>query len=435
MESEVIKCEICGTEMRTRVNGSHLKRAHNITLADYVSRYPNAPIGKRTPKLPTYKCQICDTDVIGSQSLSKHLRIFHNLSLESYYIDYHCNGIVPTCKCGCGNDAPFHNMEKGFRTYIHNHGTTFAENNEEYKKRKTFISWNTGLTMETDDRVRENGQKIKAAWNPTNLKARTEGYQKTMMERYGVINGFQDEAIKEKSKNTLLAKYGYDNPNKSPAIKKKTKSTKLDRYGDENYVNPEKNKSTCMTRYGVTNVNKLDSVREKISDTQGERYGGMGWGSPTIGRKIKDTNLQRYGTEIPMHNEELFIKQKVACFKMKDYTLPSGRIVKVQGYEPFALNMLMSHYGEADVVVSRRDLPKFFYTIDGKLHKYYPDVYVKSTNTIVEVKSMWTSTKNVEVDKLKMESVINNGCNFRRLIFNGKGELIDDTTKNSFTNV
>lgn len=34
MSSCLIKCELCGLNMKTRLNGSHLKRIHNISLKD-----------------------------------------------------------------------------------------------------------------------------------------------------------------------------------------------------------------------------------------------------------------------------------------------------------------------------------------------------------------------------------------------------------------
>ena len=53
-------------------------------------------------------------------------------------------------------------------------------------------------------------------------------YEQKCLYKYGVKNIFQDENIKNKSKET-----------------------KRNKYGDENYNNPEKNKKTCVERYGV----------------------------------------------------------------------------------------------------------------------------------------------------------------------------------------
>jgi hypothetical protein len=81
------------------------------------------------------------------------------------------------------------------------------------------------------------------------------------------------------------------------------------------------------------------------------------------------------------------------CFK--DYTLPSGEIKRIQGYENLALDELVKIYKEDDIVTNRREMPKIYYYIKTKKYRYYPDIYIKSENKIIEVKSHYTYTKNL----------------------------------------
>ncbi len=95
--------------------------------------------------------------------------------------------------------------------------------------------------------------------------------------------------------------------------------------------------------------------------------------------------------------------------KYKKYVLPSGKEILIQGYEDRALNLLFSKgYEESDILTSRKDIEdsigKILYIYKGKNKRYYPDFYIKSTNTIVEVKSTWTLDKN---GKLPIEDNIN----------------------------
>jgi len=101
-------------------------------------------------------------------------------------------------------------------------------------------------------------------------------------------------------------------------------------------------------------------------------------------------------------------------YKSKDYKLPSGKVIKLQGYENKMMDDLLVEYDESEILTDRKDMPKLFYTQDNKTHKYYPDFYIPSTDTIIEVKSEWTDKKNKECGKhfLKMDSVINSGYNF-----------------------
>ena len=45
-------------------------------------------------------------------------------------------------------------------------------------------------------------------------------------------------------------------------------------------------------------------------------------------------------------------------------------------------------------------------------HRYYPDIFIKSINTIIEVKSDYTINENVEINHFKKESCLLNNLNF-----------------------
>lgn len=49
-------------------------------------------------------------------------------------------------------------------------------------------------------------------------------------------------------------------------------------------------------------------------------------------------------------------------------------------------------------------------------HKYYLDFYVKSTNTVYEVKSTYTYNNELNKNLLKQYACINKGLNFEFLI-------------------
>jgi hypothetical protein len=115
-----------------------------------------------------------------------------------------------------------------------------------------------------------------------------EKYKKTCLEKYGVENPFQSEEILKKSRQTKLEKYGdqfyFDSEKrKQTNLKKynaehfnnpeKAKKTKLKKYGNENYNNRELCKQTCLEKYGVENVFQSEQIKEKIRDINIERYG------------------------------------------------------------------------------------------------------------------------------------------------------------------
>lgn len=55
----------------------------------------------------------------------------------------------------------------------------------------------------------------------------------------------------------------------------------------------------------------------------------------------------------------------------------------------------------------------FGYTIR---HRYYPDIYIKSENQVIEVKSTYTFNKEKEKNLLKQDSVLNKNINFKFVI-------------------
>jgi len=144
--------------------------------------------------------------------------------------------------------------------------------------------------------------------------------------------------------------------------------------------------------------------------------------------KVK--NLQKYGVEYIVQKEEIKQKSRETCLKKygvpnfsqsplstngyrwKSYVLPSGKIIKIQGYENFLLDELLKIYPESEIKTNRSDMPEFWYTLNDKKHRYFPDVFIPSTSTIFEVKSKWTIKCDVEMNKSKFQSVKNAGYNF-----------------------
>lgn len=230
--------------------------------------------------------------------------------------------------------------------------------------------------------------------------------KQSLMNNYGVENVFQLEDVKEKSKETKLNNHGDENYNNRDKFLEtmdgrweellaKGKQTNLERYGDENFNNPEKNKAT------------------KLKNHEDENYVNV--------EQYKQTSLKNWGVEHPSQNIEVFNKMIKSRFKLKDYILPSGKIVKVQGYEPRALDILFQIYKESDLLIEDMDIEnkigKIFYNKEGKKCRYYPDIYIISENKIIEVKSFWTFECNKEINILKEQSCLDMKMFFEFMIF------------------
>ena len=173
------------------------------------------------------------------------------------------------------------------------------------------------------------------------------------------------------------------------------------------------------------------------------RWGGIGMASSELFSKMKNTNIEKYGVEYYSQSADWYkkcvetamdkygkewvskvdtinVKQQSGGYSYYDFEFPSGKVVRVQGYEPKVLAKLIIDYSEDDIVVGVQNIIDvigfFHYVYEGETHRYYPDIYIKSENKVIEVKSTYTFNKEKEKNLLKRESVLNKNINFKFII-------------------
>lgn len=221
--------------------------------------------------------------------------------------------------------------------------------------------------------------------NPTTFHSFSKGYfdfcsqkcqQKNTAAKYGVENLFQSDEIKQKIKDTLIKRYGVDHPNKSKTILERTKRTKKDRYGNENYNNLEKYKQTMLNRYGVRSPSQMDGYFEK-------------WTKSGV--------------------------------RKKNYIFPSGKVIKVQGYEDKALDFLLKKYSENEILECKTPIIKYKEKKADRV--FYPDFYIKKNNLIIEIKSRFTYENWKEKNIAKITECKNQGFNIEYWIIDKKGNI------------
>lgn len=167
-----------------------------------------------------------------------------------------------------------------------------------------------------------------------------------------------------------------------------------------NKVTEKKRKETMLVKYGVENAFQSEDIKKKIEETCLKRYGTTNGGTSSNGH-------------------------------YKLYTLPSGREIKVQGFENFALDILLKNYDECDLLFGpkeiNRELGIIRYNFKGNNHKYFPDFFIKSENKIIEVKSTWTFDRKGKdselrhINKLKECACIGRGLDFKFMIMTKDG--------------
>ena len=149
---------------------------------------------------------------------------------------------------------------------------------------------------------------------------------------------------------------------------------------------------------------------------------------PDVIRKSEATSFDKYGVRNHMQNPDQLEKYHKARFKRKPYTYADGTLVYVQGYEPHALKLLEeSGYTAEDILTSKGDVPEVWYTLEGDeegtVHRYFLDIYLPATETVIEVKSLWTFNNDRAKVGATRKVCEASGYVFKLWIFDHKGNL------------
>lgn len=247
---------------------------------------------------------------------------------------------------------------------------------------------------ETNDKRRATNEIRYGGPSPTCDPKIMQKQNKTRTARYGAAYTASSPKLLEKMQSTCNERYGYDSPFGSPRIQRKILATNLVRYGHKCGYTEDvrvRREATIVARYGSRSACYTQEVKDKISASSR--------------RRLADNPNAYVG------------------FCRKRFEL-NGKKFNVAGYEHLAIKWLHKKK-QHKVTDIKTDLHKrqtvFQYmAADGKVRTYIPDIHTPSTNTIYEVKSVFTlglGYKKTFVNvKRKAKAVIAAGYNFVLLI-------------------
>lgn len=382
--------------------------------------------------------------------------------------------ITFTCKCGKQDDKSFVRItfsgvlckdctmisrrQKRENTNLERYGATCSLQADEIsKKAKASLILKLGVDnpfkLNTiQDTIKQTNITKYGVDNPSKSQIIIDKIYKSNIEKFGVPYIMQNKEIREKAIKTNIEKYGVKIPSMAESIKDKIKETNMQKYGQTHPVTIEvlqKIKATNSEKYGVEHSFQAEPVKAKIKETMKGRYGaehGMhvesirtkarqtmlqnhgveySMQSAACREKAKQTSLKHFGVEHPNQSPEVQAKSQKTGLKFKDYTTPNGTIRKIQGFEHFALDKIFNELklSEDDVITGRIDVPRVQYADNnGKSHYYFPDIYIKSQNKIVEVKSTWTYSLHKEINKMKWNKTVSDGYIMEFWIFDHSGK-------------
>jgi hypothetical protein len=188
--------------------------------------------------------------------------------------------------------------------------------------------------------------------------------------------------------------------------------------------------NTIVEKYGVKSIFQLQEIQDKIKNTNLEKRGvGHHSQCKEVQDKRKNTCLEKYGVESVMQKPEIALKNLNACLKPKEYILPSGNKIKVQGYEPLALDIVVNKWKirEEDIITERTKVPEIWWKDTlGKLHRYYTDLFIPSKNLLIEIKSTWTYKLEKDITQYKLLSAKEVGYNTLLWVFDIKKKIVEE---------
>ena len=260
-------------------------------------------------------------------------------------------------------------------------------------------------------------------------KNRRAKITETNLIKYGCAVASQNKNVIEKGKKTCLELYGVENPGQKAEFREKMKETMLKIHGKEHALQntkfKDKYKETLKERYGVTVPYHSLEIKNKGAETCKKVYGVENpFQNEEVKKKIIQTNIIKYGVEHSSQNNEIMLKTQQNAKKYKKYTMPSGLIRNIQGYEPFALTELIKIYSEEQIKTDRIDIPRIKYTINDTEKYYFPDIYIPDDKKIIEVKSTWTYKCKSDNIIHKKEATEHLGYLYEIWIFDANGKRV-----------
>jgi G:T-mismatch repair DNA endonuclease (very short patch repair protein) len=122
-------CKICNEQYSSVGMNVHLRDTHNISIAEYESKYNVFISNKRkkyeSEKNDTYKCLICGDTMISNKMLIHHISQ-HNINVIDYIKKYIFNNIPQYCKCGCNAEVKYKTQPPYKSEYISGHNSAHS---------------------------------------------------------------------------------------------------------------------------------------------------------------------------------------------------------------------------------------------------------------------------------------------------------------------
>lgn len=318
-----------------------------------------------------------------------HLMLFKGKSFSEKIYNYINVDISNECK-NCKKITRFVNITSGYKLFCSEKcDKDFKDKNSKLNKKLESQSLynpkcehpnccNYVIKNKNNLWSKHCSNKCKGSHN--SLKSRTQA-RTTLKNNWGVEHALQSPVLLKKSRETLKENWNVENPMYSQEIKDKMIELSREKFGTDNPFQNIK-------------------VRQRHTATLKLKYG---------------SHIDNI-SQIPTAQ----LKKEKSQYTHKDYMLPSGKIIRYQGYEDRFLDKFLKFNIEDNLEFDQKPNILYKLNINDTVKKtYFPDIFLKN-NTIVEIKSDYTFYDDFEKNISKGLTTYNEGYIFVFYILNQK---------------
>lgn len=179
-----------------------------------------------------------------------------------------------------------------------------------------------------------------------------------------------------------------------------------------------------FTEKDLENIKDLYLNKEKTLGCIGKIYNCKNGTIKTF-LKMHNVSIRTKSEAIRLNNltEEHQRKAIHGMFAYKPYNLPSGKIIKLRGYEPQFLNYIFQNKLLEENEINYKPERVRYYDSKGKRH-YYPDFFIPKLNLVAEIKSSYILRRQTpENALLKEEATKQQGFNYILILDNNFDEF------------
>lgn len=200
--------------------------------------------------------------------------------------------------------------------------------------------------------------------------------KKVWIVKYGVDNISKSKEIKDKKEKTSLNNWGVSQPLSSNIVREKRLDTIKEKYG-EDVVNvfqvekiKDKSRNTCIEKYGVDNVSKSEEIKQKKVETCRTNFGVD---NPNQSEKVLDkrkrTNLEKYGFEYATKNKKIIFKMMETKTRKGSFSKPNSSKEATEFFRKYCVerNYSFDQVAFSDI---ENGLFEFGYNFKGKWYLY-----------------------------------------------------------------